>query len=265
MDNELKPRRGWYGPLILAALLIFCTMLSTVGMAGATGEFQAGQTPSPTAGGQLQLPTATPTLLGGPTATASRTPTLVPVLAEIIGDPTNLRTGPGIDFEVIAELTPGATLPIIGRWLGYDWLLVAWEDAPEGKAWVYQPLVIVRGDITTVPAVEPPAPPTVDPTRAAIEATATILLQTPGAAETATATAFFAPTGVYTQTPPPGGAVAGLLPTFTPAPPYVQPEALPVPEGSQPVQRGIPPAVMIIALGAMGALMLVLGVLRRLF
>jgi hypothetical protein len=265
-DTQRRRRIGW---LAFAGLILALAALAiTAGVAAASGAAPPAQaqTPTATAPGQLQLPTATPTVPGGPTAPPSSTPSVVPVQAEIIGDPTNLRTGPGIDFEIVAELSPGELVPITGRWLGYDWLLVQWDDAPGGEAWVYLPLVIVRGDITTVPAVDPPAPPTADPTEVAAEATATILLQTPGAVETATATALLAPTGVFTRTPEPGGeAVAGELPTFTPPPPYVQPEELPVPEAAQRAETPLPPAVIIITLGAMGAFTLALGLLRRLF
>ncbi len=268
-EHTTRRRRiGWMALIGLA--LALATLAITARAAAASDAVPPEQAETPTTGatqpGQLQLPTATPTAPGGPTAPATSTPSIVPVQAEIIGDPTNLRTGPGIDFEIVAELAPGEMLPITGRWLGYDWLLVAWDDAPDGEAWVYLPLVIVRGDITTVPAVDPPAPPTVNPTQAAIDATATILIQTPGAAETATATAFLAPTGVFTRTPEPGASlVAGELPTFTPPPAYVQPEELPVPEAARRAETPLPPAVIIITLGAMGAFTLALGLLRRLF
>ena len=271
MDREVLTQHRRL-PLFLAAVAAGLVVLGTsasVAAATAGRVSVAQQQPTPTltpTGGQFQFPTATATMAGGPTSTPTRTPTLVPVMAEIIGNPTNLRTGPGIDFDIIAELSPGITLPIIGRWLGYDWYLVAWSEGPNGEAWVYAPLVIVRGDITTVPAVTPPAAPTVDPTQAAIQATATVLLQTPGAAETATATAYFFPTGVFTQTPVGGGQTApGALPTFTPPPPYQQPEELPVPEPAEGRRSGLPPAVLIISLGVIGVLALALGLLRRLF
>ncbi len=247
-------------------LLALLTLGVSASAATAAGDLPVEQQPSNTPVSGFLFPTATPTMIGGPTATPSRTPTPVPVLAEIFGNPTNLRTGPGMDFDVLAELQPGLMLPIIGRWLGYDWYLVAWADGPDGKAWVYAPLVIVRGDITTVPAVTPPAPPTVDPTQAAIQATATLLLQTPGAAETATTTALFIPTGVFTQPPAlEGQAAAGPLPTFTPPQPYIQPDVLPEPQTAQLEQGGIAPAAVIISLAAMGMLTLVVGLLRRLF
>jgi hypothetical protein len=261
-SEQTHQRLGFLAAVLLGLLAVGLT--ANAAFASDNGVLE--QAATPTSSGQLQLPTATQTIVGGPTATPTRTPTLAPVYAEVIGDPTNLRSLPTIGDEyVIESLSPGITLPIIGRWLGYDWLLVAWEDGADGQAWVYEPLVIIRGDITTVPAVEPPPPPTTDPTQAAAEATATILLQTPGAIEAATGTAAFAPTGIFTQTP---GAdeqsVAGVLPTFTPAQAYVQPESIPSGD-SEGKKSLVPPAVLIVSLASMGILSLALGLIRRVF
>lgn len=217
--------------------------------------------PTPT-GSQIQLPTNTPTQVGGPTVTPSRTPSVAPVTAQVI-EQANLRTLPSIDADVVATLEGGTTLPVVGRWVGYNWLLVAWTEAPGGQAWVHDSVVTIIGDITTVPAVTPPPQATVEPTLAALNATSTVILQTPGAAETATAAAFIAPSGIYTVTPG-SVALAGVMPTFTPPEPYVQPETLAAPEGSTQSRRGPAPAVLIIALGAMGLLTLIVGLLKRL-
>jgi hypothetical protein len=223
---------------------------------------QAQAYATPTLAGFL-FPTDTPTQLGGPTATPSRTPSVAPVLAQALGTPTNLRSGPGLNFDIVGELKAGDTIPIIGRSVTLPWLVVLWAQAPEGKAWVFNDLVTVLGDITTVPVVEPPSQPTIEPTLAALQQTATIVLQTPGAAETATAAAFFQPTGAYTVTP--GGVTfGGVLPTFTPPEPYIQPSVVAPPVGSTAARSGLPPAMLIVGLGFLGAIMLGLGLLRRL-
>lgn len=266
MDEKTFHRASlprWLAAGALALMLI--TIGASAVQAAGSSPVEQEPTPSPTPGGQIQIPTATATAPGGPTATASRTPTFTPVMAVTIGDPTtNLRTGPGLTFDIVAELPPGTQLPIIGRWLGYDWLLVSYADGPDGEAWVYTPLVTVQGDITTVPAVEPPAPPTANPTSEAIAATGAVLQLTPGAVETATAAAFSEPTGVFTQTPQPGEA-ADFLPTFTPAPGVAELESLPSAQPVGEASTGIPPAVLIISLGALGLLTLAVGMLRRLF
>lgn len=253
------------GGLIAGLFLVLTTLaISASAASAAAGDapmLQLG-TPTPTPDGQINLPTATPTVLGGPTATPSRTPTVTPVIVRTIGDPvTNLRSAPSLDSEVLAELPPGTDLPVIGRWLGYDWFLVQWQDAPNAQAWIYKPLVIVIGDETTIPAVTPPPQPTLDPAQVDAFASATALLQTPGGDLTATALALIQPTGVYTATPPGGGSFGVIAPTFTPPPPFVQPEDLPAPEGR--TRGGIPPAVLIVSLGLMGLLTLVVGLVRR--
>lgn len=220
--------------------------------------------PSPTPQGQIRLPTATNTVIGGPTATPSRTPTPTPVLAEAIGE-ANLRSGPALNFEIVGQIVAGNPVPVLGRSVQQPWYLVAWEEAPGGQAWVFEQLVIIIGDITTVPIVDVPEAPTIDPGVGATE-TAGILLQTPGAAETATATAFFVPTGIFTTTPGVEAELpSGVLPTFTAPPPINQPDFLAPRGGSRADDGGIPAAVVIFSLGAMGVLTLLVGLLRRLF
>lgn len=243
--------------IALTAALAFASFLPGTRLAGA--QFAS---PTPTSG-VIQLPTATLTPIGGPTATPTRTPTITPVLAQALGTPTNLRAGPGLDFEIVGVLSEGDTVPVVGRSVTFPWLVVSWAEGPDGQAWVFEQLVQVIGDITTVPIIEPPALPTIEPTQFALQQTATVVLQTPGAAETATAQAFLLPTGVYTVTPGMPSFIPGSLPTFTPPPPLEQAEELPPPPGALP-GRGPAPAIFIIGLGLLGALTLAIGLLRRL-
>jgi len=232
---------------------------------GSSLSVAAAQVAAPTATASiLQLPTATSTQIGGPTATPSRTPTITPVTAQAIGTPTNLRAGPGLNFDIVGVLNAGDTVPIVGRSVQFPWFVVAWTEGPNGQAWVFDQLVQVLGDITTVPIVDAPAVPTTDPTQDAINGTATAVLQAPGGPETATAQAFFLPTGVYTVPPGGGLPVGGSLPTFTAPPPLDQVDEMPD-SPAQAARGGPTPAVIIIALGAMGLLMVGLGLLRRVF
>lgn len=258
MNKKTVIQRLSIGSLVVMLMVFLSVCASQTNVAVAQ---IASATPT---GSQIQLPTNTPTQVGGPTATPSRTPSVAPVTATVITE-ANLRTEPDIstDANIVATLEGGTTLPVVGRWIGYDWLLVAWAEAPGGQAWIYIATVDITGDLTTVPAVTPAPKATIEPTQAALNATSTVILQTPGAAETATAAAFFAPSGVYTVTPG-SVSIAGVMPTFTPPEPYVQPETLAAPEGSTQSRRGPAPAVLIIALGAMGMLTLVVGLLRRL-
>ncbi len=263
MNGSQLKRSLW---IISGLTLCLISLLSGVSAALADETALQSATATIPNPNQVSLPTATQTLVGGPTATASRTPTLVPVLAEAIVE-ANLRGGPGLDFDEVGKLTAGNPVPIIGRSLQYPWYAVEWADGPNGQAWVYDQLVIVTGDITTVPIVDAPELPTIDPTQAAIQATATVLLQTPGAAETATATAFFAPTGVFTQTPGSQGLPPGMLPTYTP--PAGEVGGGPIigvssEDGAANTRTPrISPAVIILSLGGMGLLTLLVGLVRR--
>lgn len=252
--------------LLVAALLLSCGVLA-IGASGASAaetNLPPQQLSTPTQA-QVNLPTATATQIGGPTATPSRTPTVTPVFVRTIGDPTtNIRSAPTLDERTIIEaLPPGFELPVIGRWLGYDWYLVKWDESPTGEAWVYANLVVLIGDETTIPAVTPPPVATDDPAIVAMGETSTAIAQTPGAGETATAQAMFAPTGVYTITPAGGVGNFGVAaPTFTAPPPINSNDDLGT--VSNEPRGGIPPAVIIVSLGGMGLLTLAVGFLRRL-
>ncbi|MBN1428892.1 MAG: hypothetical protein JXB07_10950 [Anaerolineae bacterium] len=247
----------------IATLALATTLMSLSVCASQTHTVVAQLLQSTPTGSQIQIPTGTPTQVGGPTATPSRTPSIAPVMAQVIQE-ARLRTAPdiGTDANIVATLEGGTILPVVGQWLGYHWLLVSWAEAPGGQAWIHDSVVEITGDLTTVPAVTPQPQATVEPTQAALDATATVILQTPGGPETATAIAFSMPSGVYTVTP---GAqtVGGALPTFTPPDPYVQPETLSPPDGSTQSRRGPAPAILIIALGAMGLLTLAVGLVKR--
>jgi hypothetical protein len=104
---------------------------------------------------------ATPEITATPTLDLAATAALAPAIAYTIGDPTtNLRALPDTAAAVVivAELAPNTPLPILGRWVGFDWLLVQWAGGPNNTAWVYLPLVRIEGDLNAVPAVEPQMP-----------------------------------------------------------------------------------------------------------
>jgi hypothetical protein len=154
------------------AVLSMLAMLAVAGLS----ELMARQEPSGTAREEAKtmalrdvIPTGgVPAALDGtPTATVIMptipptldlplTATLAPATAITIGDPrTNLRDAPNLESIILAELEPGARLPVMGRWVGFDWLLVQWPGSPTHSAWVYLPLVTIEGDLNAVPAVEP--------------------------------------------------------------------------------------------------------------
>jgi hypothetical protein len=108
----------------------------------------------------------------------------------------NVRSGPGVDFDLVGKLLAGQQVPALGRSPGGDWVQIVFPGGAGGVAWVYAFLVDLSG---AVPVVElPPTPtprvtPTFDPVLAAqfvVEAS---------------------PTRLPTFTPPP----PLVIPTFT--------------------------------------------------
>lgn len=145
----------------------------------------------------------------------------------------NVRMGPSSTvYPVIGTLLTGSTVPALGRSKGGDWIQIEFPSGPNGKGWVYSPLVEVSPIGSTLiivdapPTPVPPATSTIDPTLAA-----QFIIE---------------PTNTH-------------LPTYTPAPTLVKVEF----EQSANVQRGIPWASIIIALGVLGVIGFLLSLVIR--
>jgi hypothetical protein len=166
----------------------------------------------------------------GTIATVTGTPT-GPVI--VVPDQVNVRTGPNTEYELIGVLIAGQTAPAIGRTAGGDWIQIAYAGVPNNIAWVYSPFVVLDPPGAFLPIVEPPATatprvtPTIDPTLAAQFNLSDI--------------------------------TATRLPTFTAAPPIVQPTIAP-PELN--VSTGIPPILTIAGLVLIGTFGILISVLR---
>lgn len=145
----------------------------------------------------------------------------------------NVRLGPSSTvYPVVGVLITGSTAPVFGRSPGGDWIQIEFPSAPNGKGWVYSPLVQVSPAGVTLQIVEPPPTPvppatsTIDPTLAA----QFIVL----------------PTNTR-------------LPTFTPPPTLVEIEYI----QNTPVQVAIPWASIIIAFAVLGVIGFLLSLIRR--
>ena len=145
----------------------------------------------------------------------------------------NVRLGPSSTiYPVVGVLLTGSTVPALGRSQGGDWIQIEFSSAPNGKGWVYSPLVQVSPSGATLQIAEPPPTPippatsTIDPTLAA----QFIVL----------------PTNTR-------------LPTFTPPPTLVEIEYL----QSTPLQAEIPWASIIIAFAVLGVIGFLLSLIRR--
>jgi uncharacterized protein YraI len=165
----------------------------------------------------------TPTPEGGPRGEA------------FLDEPTNVRAGPGTDYDLVGTLVKGQGGAILGQVLRspYVWLKIVYIGGPDNAGWVLKDLVRVAGDLNTVPILDLPPTPTLPPTSTA-------------------------PVEAFEGTPTPGPQ---RLPTFTAPPPVVRPTLLPV----QGVREGggVPPALIIISLFVLGAFGALVSLLRR--
>lgn len=127
-------------------------------------------------------PPATSAATRAATATPSPTAVRSSVLVRATGV-TNVRTGPGVGYQVIGTLQPGDDAPAVRRDESGLWLLLQ-GGAADG--WVAAEVVEVTGDLTRLPATA--VMPTASPTSTA-SATGTPATSTPIPTRTPAATA----------------------------------------------------------------------------
>jgi hypothetical protein len=119
----------------------------------ATAPGEPGQTP------QTPRPANSPTTgatNSGPTGTI--TPTYsVPMLK--VDEPTNCRSGPGQNYEIVTTFQAGANAEIVGRYPENNWWLIN-NPFGSGTCWIWGEFATVSGSTWTVPSVTPPPPAT---------------------------------------------------------------------------------------------------------
>jgi len=104
----------------------------------------------------VNIPTPTP---GPPTITPLPSATLEGVWATVTATALNVRTGPGFNYDRVAQVKAGDVLRVLGTNSDYTWLSVQLPNG--GIGWVNTEYVTVTGDLTTVQFVPIPATPTV--------------------------------------------------------------------------------------------------------
>ncbi len=190
----------------IGLLLLFLAAV----FAGCGGEESAAE-PLPL---RTPRPTFTPTPLAPAATTAPEPPTAVPaapappapsgpqVPAVVNSDLVNVRTGPGTDQPIVATITNGQAIDLIGQNQEGDWWQVCCVDGQTG--WVFYAYMTAQGATDALPVVgEAPQPaPTTPPP--------------PTAAPPAAAAAPAAPVEVAQPQPP----TATPAPTATAAPAF---------------------------------------------
>jgi uncharacterized protein YraI len=103
-------------------------------------------------------PANSPTSSGSSGPTGTITPTYsIPMLE--VDEPTNCRSGPGQNYEIITTFQTGASAEIVGRYPDNDWWLIN-NPFGEGTCWIWGEFATVSGSHWTVPSVTPPPPAT---------------------------------------------------------------------------------------------------------
>lgn len=137
--------------------------------ASVTRTFTPGPTFTPTFTPTLtyltaRVPSETPTITetaGAPTDTPGPTFTLTPFLVELsVSRPTNCRTGPGKDYEVVGSLVPGVTVPVIGRDGSSQYWYIPNPYVFTDYCWVTGEYAVLTGPQFLVPVVGSPDTPT---------------------------------------------------------------------------------------------------------
>ncbi len=102
----------------------------------------------------LQTPVA-----ATPTVSPTPSPTATPegVYGIVQSQRLNVRTGPGLNYEVIGQLQGGETIFPVGANADFTWLVVPFRGA---TGWVAAYLVDLRGDRNLLPIIVPPPSPT---------------------------------------------------------------------------------------------------------
>ena len=219
-------------------------------------DAQGAEDPTPV---RANLVTSTPEIAQvlAPTITPSLTPTPEPSVRlqalQSAGN-VNVRELPDIESDLLGTIAHGTYYPVLRNY--YRWYELRFELSPTGRAWVYGDLVTIEGNRDLIEVLDTrdpiaqqggstlPGGPNADEggvNPRTIEI-ATVDAEAAGAVEVVDATA---------------------LPTFTPPatqPPFAhQLEAV---EAAQPPLLDVPPLLAILALAGLGALGLLISVLR---
>lgn len=106
------------------------------------------------------------------------------VQAEAIGS-ANVRSQPGTNYEVVGKIEAGTRFRVMGRSSHVPWIYI---DFVEGRGWVFNDLVRIYGDVSTVPYISEdtkgaPGTPLPPPTQPGAVATNTSAAPQPTAVE----------------------------------------------------------------------------------
>lgn len=91
------------------------------------------------------------------TATPSPTSTPEGTTITVRSEFQNVRSGPGMQYDILGQLNVNEQAQVIGANIDYSWVVIAFRGQ---QGWLASYLVEVFGDLRTVPIVPPPPTPT---------------------------------------------------------------------------------------------------------
>lgn len=109
--------------------------------------------------GLMRLTDETEVVEAGPTLT----PTPEGVFITIRSAVQNVRTGPGLEYDVLGQLRQGEQARVIGGSVNFDWVVIEYRGQ---EGWLATYLLDVFGERGTVPVFTPPPTPTPSPATA---------------------------------------------------------------------------------------------------
>lgn len=94
----------------------------------------------------------TPTITNTPPAS----PTPMGAILTITRAVQNVRTGPGLNFDILGQLQEGQQAQIIGANIDFSWVAINFRGT---VGWLSRPILDISGDTNAVPFFTPPPPP----------------------------------------------------------------------------------------------------------
>lgn len=123
------------------------------------GEFGAPLAVARFLDGERQPLEDTPVVAAEPSQTPTPRPTATPdgVYLVITRPVQNVRSGPGLNYDIIGQLQDGDQAQVIGATVDFGWVAINFRGT---TGWLSRPILDLLGDTNTVPILTPPPSPT---------------------------------------------------------------------------------------------------------
>ncbi|GAB4569389.1 MAG: hypothetical protein Kow0077_01830 [Anaerolineae bacterium] len=154
VQGTLKPAQFFVGETLNSAVLF---QLNSYGVPQVEARFADGvlSENARLAGGVVLATPAPAQPVGPPTPIPTATPE--GVYGIVKSARLNVRTGPGLNFDVLGQLEADDVIFPIGANADFSWLVIPFRGM---NGWVATYLVDLRGDRNTLPFIQPPPTPT---------------------------------------------------------------------------------------------------------